>query len=176
MVAPSVSLATSRSRAIATGLPSARRRNREPTKTALRSAALNRHEYGTQSKWECEPMTVVTTEVSPLNCSWVTWTATGAVCTRTGTPRPVGEHVCSICDHWTDSVVPASLSDDAPGGNVVVPEQPETARIHETCPNCGAAEAVLLRQDPLVRTLRCCHCHQHWLATSPWPTRDDTVE
>lgn len=123
-------------------------------------------------------MNLVTTEVSPLNCSWVTWTAKGPVCTRSGQARPVDEHVCSICEHWTDTVVPASLSGEAPTDTdwTHASEGPDAPTISEVCPNCGADKSTLLKQDVLVRTLRCGVCHQHWLATSPWPSRDDSVK
>lgn len=118
-------------------------------------------------------MNSVTAEVSPLNCSWVIWTPTGPVCTRGDVERPVNERVCSTCTHWTDAVVPASLSSDPAGetGWALEAGTADQPRIREVCPNCGAAEAVLLRQDALVRALRCASCHQHWLATAPWPTR-----
>lgn len=127
--------------------------------------------WNTRSARECVSMNTVITDVSPLNCSWVIWTSTGPVCTRGQDARPVTEPVCSTCCHWTDSVVPASLSGDVPieNGWARPTGSADQPRVCEVCPNCGATEATVLRQDVVVRSLRCASCHQHWLATAPWP-------
>jgi hypothetical protein len=121
-------------------------------------------------------MTVVASDVSPLNCRWITWKDTLPVCTRSHMPRhAVTEFECSVCAYWSDGVEEGQhRSDDSTSH-----PNPRVFRNHdplnrETCPRCASADVVLMQRDALVQSFTCSICHQRWLATRPWPLLRDT--
>jgi hypothetical protein len=121
-------------------------------------------------------MSVVASEVSPLNCRWITWNDSLPVCTRpSAPPHRVTELECSICDFWTDrnEPLPHGVAQAAPH------RKPAAARSDdpmnkESCPRCGSHDVVLMQSDALVQSFVCSICHQRWLATSPWPLLRET--
>ena len=52
----------------------------------------------------------------------------------------------------------------------VVASETSPLPLHEEgCPACGSRDVVLMQQDAVVQSFVCSICHQHWLATQPWP-------
>ena len=121
-------------------------------------------------------MSVVASEISPLNCRWITWNDNLPVCTRPSTQtHRVSELECSICDFWTDCDEPVRHR----AAGAAPHPKPAAARSadplnKESCPRCGSHDVVLLQRDALVQSFTCSMCHQRWLATSPWPLLRDT--
>ena len=121
-------------------------------------------------------MSVVASEISPLNCRWITWNDSLPVCTRPSAPaRRVNELECSICDFWTDGNEPLrhGVARAAPR------PKPATARDddplnRESCPRCGSHDVVLMQSDALVQSFSCSICRQRWLASRPWPRMNET--
>ena len=121
-------------------------------------------------------MSVVASEISPLNCRWITWNDNLPVCMRPSVPpHRVTEMECSICDFWTDGDerMRHGVASAAPH------PKPAAARVddplnRETCPRCGSHDVVLMQRDVLVQSFTCSICHQRWLATSPWPLLRET--
>lgn len=117
-------------------------------------------------------MTVVASEISPLNCRWITWNDTLPVCTRPPeAPHRVSEAECALCEHWNEDVDPATARKAIPGAAA----HPRPAHGHqreaaqEACPRCGSHDTVLMQRDAVVQSFACAICHQRWLATRPWP-------
>lgn len=122
-------------------------------------------------------MSVVLSEISPLNCHWVTWEHDLPVCTHPGQERRhVSEAECLVCDHWTAEAPPLARADVGRGhagsGHSAGTVQDPLNR--EMCPRCGSHDVALMQRDELVQSFSCSICHQHWLATRPWPAPRDT--
>ncbi len=122
-------------------------------------------------------MTVVASELSPLNCRWIAWDGSLPVCTRPpDPPHRVTEAECAVCAYWSDDVVAEEArlrhqSDVHP--HPVHPRDTDPLN-REACPRCGSHDVVLLQRDALVQSFSCSICHQRWLATRPWPLLRDT--
>ncbi len=122
-------------------------------------------------------MSVVQTEVSPLNCHWITWEHGLPVCTHPHGPRRhVDEAECLVCAHWSDAAPPARRAHRESGAPQArrSSQPPADPLNRETCPRCGTHDIVLKQQDALVQSFSCSICHQHWLATRPWPMPRDS--
>ena len=121
-------------------------------------------------------MTVVASEISPLNCRWITWNGTLPVCTRPEAPRhAVTEFECSVCAYWDDGAGDTrrhSVGSTAHSSPHALKDQDPLNR--ETCPRCSSTDVVLMQRDALVQSFTCSICHQRWLATRPWPLLRDT--
>jgi hypothetical protein len=115
-------------------------------------------------------MSVVASEISPLNCRWITWNDQLPVCTRPpAPPHRVTERECSICAFWSDDAVHAARHGGGAPPHARVGFRNEDPLNQETCPRCGSADVVLMQRDSLVQSFNCSICHQRWLATRPWP-------
>lgn len=122
-------------------------------------------------------MTVVASQVSPLNCRWITWNDKLPVCTRPpGPAHRVSQAECSVCEFWNDDHV-------HPGphhhGAVAHPRQAAAPSSQdplnrEACPRCASKDVVLMQRDAVVQSFVCSICHQRWLATRPWPLLRET--
>ncbi len=122
-------------------------------------------------------MSVVASEVSPLNCRWITWNGPMPVCTRPpGPPHVVTEAECSLCAHWVDEQEPQGKSALTGASAHPRPKAPRTTdpMNRETCPRCGSHDIVLMSRDAVVQSFGCSICHQRWLATRPWPLLRET--
>ncbi|MFN8064267.1 MAG: hypothetical protein U0P82_05680 [Vicinamibacterales bacterium] len=111
-------------------------------------------------------MSVVASEVSPLNCRWITWHDTLPVCTRPpGPAHVVSEAECALCAHWEE---PAQAHVQHEPHKPAPPHGQDPLN-RESCPRCGSHDVVLMSRDALVQSFACSICHQRWLATRPWP-------
>lgn len=114
-------------------------------------------------------MSVVVSEVSPLNCRWITWNGPLPFCTRPPQGlRAVTEAQCAICDFWEE---PVSAAEHQASRLAPAPADPLN---REACPRCGSHDIVLVQRDAVVQSFVCSICHQRWLATRPWPLLRET--
>jgi hypothetical protein len=123
-------------------------------------------------------MSAVTSEVSPLNCHWISWKDTLPVCTRPhATPHVVSEAECGICEFWTDDEGLADakghVHGPAPHPRPQAPADRDPLN-REACPRCGSHDVVVMQRDAVVQSFSCSICHQRWLATRPWPLLRET--
>lgn len=121
-------------------------------------------------------MSVVASEVSPLNCRWITWNDTLPVCTRPpGPAHRVSEAECSVCEFWNEGDAPVAIAHHGAGhARPGVPANQQDPLNRETCPRCGSKDVVLMQRDAVVQSFACAICHQRWLATRPWPLLRET--
>jgi hypothetical protein len=122
-------------------------------------------------------MTHVVSEVSPLNCQWITWNDSLPVCTRPPqAPHRVTEAECSVCEFWNDDTAqPGSHAPHLPQAHPKPRHyQNDDPLNREMCPRCSSHDVVLMQRDALVQSFVCSICHQRWLATRPWPLLRET--
>lgn len=123
-------------------------------------------------------MSVVASEISPLNCRWLAWEHGLPVCRRpSGTRHRVTESECAVCEHWAEGPpTPHAAASSAGQAQARAPHRPETQDPlnRETCPRCGSHDIVLIHRDAVVQSFTCSICHQRWLATRPWPLLRET--
>lgn len=123
-------------------------------------------------------MSVVASQISPLNCRWIAWNDNLPVCTRPpARPHPVTESDCAVCEFWSQEEGHAHETGHAHGAvphpKPHAPDDRDPLN-REACPRCGSHDVVLMQRDAVVQSFSCSICHQRWLATRPWPLLRET--